>query len=59
MQSKSGTNAQSPFRRKEQPSVSLARPPVGWQRTVWQFPQTTTVCEWLNTVVLQIRTSKA
>lgn len=36
---------QSPFLLKEQPSVSLARPPVGWHNTVWQFPQTTTVCE--------------
>lgn len=43
---------QSVFRRKEHPSVSRARPPVGWQSTVWQFPQITTVWEWLNTVVL-------
>jgi hypothetical protein len=35
------------FLRKEQPSVSLALPPVGWQRTVEQPAQTTTVwaCE--------------
>lgn len=31
------------FRRKEQPSVSLALPPVGWQRTLEQEPQVTTV----------------
>ena len=43
---------QSPFFLKEHPSVSLALPPVGWQRTVWQLPHTTTVWEWLNTVVL-------
>lgn len=43
---------QSPFLLKEQPSVSLARPPVGWHNTVWQLPHTTTVCEWLNTVVM-------
>jgi hypothetical protein len=41
------------LRRKEHPSVSLAFPPVGWQSTVWQPGQTTTVWEWLNTVVLQ------
>lgn len=35
--------SQSPFLLKEQPSVSLARPPVGWHKTVWQLPQTTTV----------------
>jgi len=31
------------FLRKEQPSVSLAFPPVGWQRTVAQPAQITTV----------------
>lgn len=32
------------FLRKEQPSVSLALPPVGWQSTVEQPAQMTTVC---------------
>jgi len=32
--------------------VSLAFPPVGWQSTVWQPGHTTTVWEWLNTVVM-------
>ena len=45
--------AQSPFRRKEHPSVSRALPPVGTHSTVLQLGHTTTVCEWLNTVVLQ------
>ena len=27
-----------------EPSVSLAFPPVGWQRTVLQLAQSTTVC---------------
>lgn len=49
---------QSPFLRKEHPSVSLARPPVGWQSTVWQLPHTTTVWEWLNTVVLSTHKHK-
>lgn len=49
---------QSPFLLKEHPSVSLARPPVGWHNTVWQFPHTTTVWEWLNTVVLKQNTQK-
>jgi hypothetical protein len=31
------------FLRKEQPSVSLALPPVGWQSTVEQPAQMTTV----------------
>lgn len=31
------------FRRNEQPSVKRALPPVGWQRTVAQEPQMTTV----------------
>jgi hypothetical protein len=49
------TLAQSTFRRTEQPSVSLARPPVGWHRTVAQDEQTTTdwACE--KTVVLRGR----
>lgn len=34
------------------PSVSLARPPVGWARTVLQLTQRTTVWAWLNTVVI-------
>ena len=34
------------------PSVNLARPPVGVHRTDEQLLHTTTVCEWLNTVVL-------
>ena len=45
-------STQSPFFLKEHPSVSLARPPVGWHKTVWQFPHTTTVWEWLKTVVM-------
>jgi hypothetical protein len=40
------------FLRKEQPSVSLALPPVGWQRTVVQPWQMTTVWAWENTVVM-------
>ena len=35
------------------PSVRRALPPVGVQRTAEQLEQTTTVCEWLKTVVLQ------
>lgn len=34
------------------PSVRRALPPVGVQRTVEQLLHTTTVCEWLKTVVL-------
>jgi hypothetical protein len=34
------------------PSVSLAFPPVGWQRTVEQPTHKTTVCAWLKTVVI-------
>lgn len=34
------------------PSVNLALPPVGWQRTVEQDEQTTTVCACENTVVM-------
>lgn len=40
------------FLRKEQPSVSLALPPVGWQRTVVQPWQMTTVWAWEKTVVM-------
>lgn len=40
------------FLRKEQPSVSLALPPVGWQRTVVQPWQITTVWAWEKTVVM-------
>jgi len=32
------------FRRYELPSVSLARPPVGWHSTLEHEPQITTVC---------------
>jgi hypothetical protein len=35
--------AYSTLRRNEQPSVRRALPPVGWQRTVEQAPQKTTV----------------
>jgi len=34
------------------PSVRRARPPVGWQSTVEQEAQTTTVWAWLKTVVI-------
>ena len=40
------------FLRKEQPSVSLALPPVGWQRTVVHPWQMTTVWAWEKTVVI-------
>ena len=40
------------FLRNEQPSVSLALPPVGWQRTVVQPWQMTTVWAWEKTVVM-------
>lgn len=40
------------FLRKEQPSVSLALPPVGWQSTVEQPAQMTTVWAWEKTVVM-------
>jgi hypothetical protein len=40
------------FLRKEQPSVSLALPPVGWQRTVEQPAQITTVWACEKTVVM-------
>lgn len=39
--------------KQEAPSVRRARPPVGVQSTDEQLLQTTTVWEWLNTVVLQ------
>ena len=42
----------STFLRKLHPSVSRALPPVGWQSTVEQPLQMTTVCAWLKTVVL-------
>jgi len=40
------------FLRNEQPSVSRALPPVGWQSTVVQPWQITTVCAWEKTVVM-------
>lgn len=40
------------FLRKEQPSVRRALPPVGWQRTVVQPWQMTTVCACEKTVVM-------
>ena len=40
------------FLRKEQPSVSLALPPVGWHRTVVQPWQMTTVWACEKTVVM-------
>lgn len=40
------------FRLKEQPSVSLAFPPVGWHSTVEQPPQMTTVWACEKTVVM-------
>lgn len=40
------------FLRKEQPSVSRALPPVGWQRTVVQPWQMTTVWACEKTVVI-------
>ena len=43
----------STFLRKEQPSVSRALPPVGWQSTVEQPLQMTTVCACEKTVVLR------
>lgn len=43
----------STFLRNEHPSVSRALPPVGWQMTVEQPLQITTVCAWLKTVVLR------
>merc|ERR1719296_51959 len=42
----------STLRRKEQPSVRRANPPVGWHSITLQFPQSTTVCAWLYTVVI-------
>lgn len=46
------TTAQSPFLLKLVPSVSLALPPVGVQRTALQLGHITTLVEWLNTVVI-------
>ena len=43
----------STFLLNEQPSVRRALPPVGWHNTVLQFPQSTTDCAWLKTVVLE------
>lgn len=40
------------LRRKEQPSVRRAFPPVGWQRTVEHPAQMTTVWAWEKTVVM-------
>ena len=40
------------FLLNEHPSVSLALPPVGWQRTCEQPAQTTTLCACENTVVM-------
>lgn len=40
------------FLRNEQPSVKRAFPPVGWQRTVVQPWQMTTVCACEKTVVM-------
>lgn len=40
------------FRRNEQPSVRRALPPVGWQSTVVQPWQMTTVCACEKTVVM-------
>ena len=40
------------FLLKEQPSVSLALPPVGWQRTVEHPAQIATVWAWEKTVVM-------
>lgn len=34
------------------PSVSLAFPPFGWHNTVEHPTHRTTVCAWLNTVVI-------
>ena len=45
--------------RKLHPSVSRALPPVGWQSTVEQPLQMTTVCAWLKTVVLRKREEQA
>jgi len=50
--------AYSTLRRKLQPSVRRALPPVGWQSTVEHAPQNTTVDAWENTVVLRYRNSE-
>merc|ERR1712129_220817 len=36
----------------EHPVVTLARPPVGWHKTMLHPTQRTTVCAWLKTVVI-------
>lgn len=45
-------NVYSTFLRNEHPSVRRALPPVGWQRTVEQEAQNTTVAAWENIVVI-------
>jgi|TARA_B100001758_G_C18261752_1_gene531417 hypothetical protein len=40
------------LRLKLQPSVRRALPPVGWQSTAEQEPQSTTVWLWEKTVVM-------
>jgi len=52
MTTRAGPTAYSTFRRKEQPSVSLALPPVGWHSTVEQDAQNTTVDACEKTVVI-------
>lgn len=47
-----GSEKQVYFLRNEQPSVSLALPPVGWQSTVEQPAQITTVWACEKTVVI-------
>lgn len=47
-----GYNIYSTFLRNEQPSVRRALPPVGWQRTVEQEAQNTTVAACENMVVI-------
>ena len=46
------SHLQAYFLRNEHPSVNLAFPPVGWQRTVEQPPQMTTVWACEKTVVI-------
>ncbi|OBZ78952.1 hypothetical protein A0H81_00516 [Grifola frondosa] len=41
------------------PSVNLALPPVGWQRTLAHAAQRTTVCAWEKTVVIAKQPSKS
>jgi hypothetical protein len=45
----------SVFLRKEQPSVRRVLPPVGVHSSTEQLGHTTSVCAWLNTVVLHMR----